>query len=424
MTPKQAEEYTQSLGQIVAGSWRQIALAKQLGVPKALGLTTERWVNERLGGYVRQSIPERREAVKELSAQGLSQRAIGEVLGVDEGTVRGDVRAENSAPSSKKTNNINEPSSVATENSAAPIDAFATLAADDAVRDQIAAEQAKAEKQAERLAARAESLDGDGCSVNDLTKLIVAGRKYAVIYADPPWSFKVYSGKGKSRSAERHYDTASLDDIKALPVGNLAGSDCALFLWAVMPQLPEALEVIHAWGFEYKTVAFVWVKTNEHDKYVALDGAGLHWGMGYWTRANTEVCLLATKGAPKRLDEGVHQVVISPVAEHSRKPDEVQVRIERLLAGPYLELFARRTTEHWTVWGNQIERGLFHQHIRELTMEGPRDSYNADADIRESVVEGFSVIRERVVAAGGWAEQVQQGFPDLPDFLRRGGDAQ
>jgi hypothetical protein len=119
----------------------------------------------------------------------------------------------------------------------------------------------------------------------------------------------------------------------------------------------------------------------------------------------------------------VHQVVISPVAEHSRKPDEVQVRIERLLAGPYLELFARRTTEHWTVWGNQIERGLFDQHIRELTVEGTPDAFDANTDIRESVAEGFAAIRERVDAAGGWAEQKQQGFPDLPDFLRRGGDS-
>lgn len=200
-----------------------------------------------------------------------------------------------------------------------------------------------------------------GCTVRDLDSLIVANQKFSVIYADPPWSFRVYSGKGKNRSADRHYDTQSLDDIKALgqKVRVLADKDCALFLWAVMPELPGALEVIDAWGFAYKTSAFVWVKKNR-------SGKGIFTGMGYWTRANAEMCLLATKGAPKRQSKGVHQVIMSPVSEHSRKPDEVQVRIERLLNGPYLELFGRRAVPHWTVWGNQVSRSLLHYDILEF----------------------------------------------------------
>lgn len=104
----------------------------------------------------------------------------------------------------------------------------------------------------------------DGCTVKDLDKLIFTGKKFAVITADPPWSFNVYSGKGKARSADRHYDTQSLDDIKALggKVQALATDDCALFLWAVMPELPGAIDVIAAWGFTYKTVAFTWIKQN------------------------------------------------------------------------------------------------------------------------------------------------------------------
>ena len=200
---------------------------------------------------------------------------------------------------------------------------------------------------------------GDGCTVEDLESLINAGKKYSVIYADPPWSFNVYSGKVKIRSADRHYDTQSLDDIKAMPVAELAADDCALMMWAVMPELPGALEVIKAWGFTYKTVAFTWVKENR-------SGNGLFWGMGYWTRANAEVCLLATKGAPKRQAMDVHQIIMSPVSEHSRKPDEAQVRIERLLPGPYLELYGRRPTPGWTVWGNQISRNLFQQEIPEF----------------------------------------------------------
>jgi N6-adenosine-specific RNA methylase IME4 len=199
----------------------------------------------------------------------------------------------------------------------------------------------------------------DGCTVADLDELTSAAKKFSVIYADPPWTFKVYSGKGKQRSADRHYDTQSLDDIKAMPVEKLAADDCALLLWAVLPELPGALDVIKAWGFTYKTVAFTWIKENR-------GGNGLFWGMGYWTRANAEVCLLATRGSPKRQAMDVHQVIMSPVSEHSRKPDEAQVRIERLLPGPYLELYGRRPSPGWTVWGNEISRNLFQQQIPEF----------------------------------------------------------
>ena len=341
MQKEDAEEYTLSLGQIVAGSWRQIALAKRLGVPQALGLSIEEWVNDRLGGYVRRSVGERREIVANATAEGHSAHEIAEFIGVSHDTVSRDVA------------------------NATPIDAVAALAADDKIRREIS----RAAKEDERKAARDAEQHDDGCRVEDLTKLITAGKKYAVIYADPPWSFKVYSGKGKQRSAERHYDTASLDDIKALPVGNLAAPDCALLLWCVMPELPGALDVIEAWGFQYKTVAFTWVKTNENDTFVDRTGSGLHWGMGYWTRANPELCLLATKGSPQRQAKDVHQVVVSPVGEHSRKPDEVQKRIERLLGGPYLELFGRRATPNWTVWGNQVTRSLFTQSIPEFSHE-------------------------------------------------------
>lgn len=171
--------------------------------------------------------------------------------------------------------------------------------------------------------------------------------KYPVIYADPPWTFNVWSGEGKDRAAENHYPTMSQSDIEALPISSLAADDCALFLWGVMPQLPEALAVIEAWGFEYKTCAFVWVKQTK-------DGSKFATGMGYWTRANAEICLLATRGSPKRINADVQQVIASPRQEHSRKPEEVAQRIERLVSGPYLELFARRARENWDVWGNQI----------------------------------------------------------------------
>jgi N6-adenosine-specific RNA methylase IME4 len=122
-----------------------------------------------------------------------------------------------------------------------------------------------------------------------------------------------------------------------------------LLIWGTWPWLPVVLDVIAAWGFEYKTVAFVWIKQTP-------SGDGLHTGMGYWTRSNSEYCLLATKGAPQRLRTDVHQVVIEPVAGHSAKPEEVRRRIERLFGGPHLELYGRQTVTGWTVWGNEIER--------------------------------------------------------------------
>jgi N6-adenosine-specific RNA methylase IME4 len=181
---------------------------------------------------------------------------------------------------------------------------------------------------------------------------------YRVIYADPPWSFRTYSAKGKGRSADAHYDTLDLGGIKALPVADWAAPDCVLLLWATDPLLPEALEVIRAWGFTYKTVGFYWAKLNPRATGALLfDERDFFTGMGFWTRANPEPCLLATRGKPKRAHAGVKKLVVSPRREHSRKPDEVRERIEQLVEGPYLEMFAREARPGWDAWGNQS--GLF-----------------------------------------------------------------
>jgi N6-adenosine-specific RNA methylase IME4 len=171
-------------------------------------------------------------------------------------------------------------------------------------------------------------------------------RKYSVVYADPPWRYEGAPLGDPNRAVEAHYPTLSAEEIKALPVSQLAADDCALLLWATMPKLQEALDVIAAWDFTFKTCAFVWVKQTKNED-------GLAWGLGSWTRANAELCLLATKGSPSRLNADVHQVILAPRAEHSRKPDEAAERIMRLVPGPYIELFARRPREGWDVWGNQ-----------------------------------------------------------------------
>lgn len=209
-------------------------------------------------------------------------------------------------------------------------------------------EKAKAIRAEKVEKKRAEKIAATEVIAANNRELPVGERKYSVIYADPPWSFEVWSGAGKDRAAENHYPTMTQADIEALPVADMAADDCVLFLWAVMPQLQEALDVISAWGFEYKTCAFVWVKTTQ-------DGERPATGMGYWTRANAEICLLATRGTPVRLNADVHQIVQTPRQEHSRKPEEIAARIERLVPGPYLEMFSRAPRDGWDAWGNQSE---------------------------------------------------------------------
>jgi N6-adenosine-specific RNA methylase IME4 len=138
----------------------------------------------------------------------------------------------------------------------------------------------------------------------------------------------------------------TLEQIKALPVAEIAAPDAALFLWAIDSMLPAAFEVIEAWGFTFKTVGFTWAKTN-------AKSPGYFTGLGYWTRCNPEQCLLATRGRPRRLNRDVPQLIVAPRREHSRKPDEVRNRIQRLVAGDYCELFARESAPSWVSWGNE-----------------------------------------------------------------------
>lgn len=176
--------------------------------------------------------------------------------------------------------------------------------------------------------------------------------KYNIILADPAWPYRVWSKKGLGRSAENYYPTMNIQDICALPVANISAKDSALFLWVIFPQLQVAFEVISAWGFTYKTVAFTWVKRNKKspDYFV---------GCGYWTRANAELCLLCTKGHPKRISKSVRQVIDTPIGRHSEKPPEIRNRIVELMGDlPRVELFAREKTDGWDVWGNEVKSDI------------------------------------------------------------------
>lgn len=180
-------------------------------------------------------------------------------------------------------------------------------------------------------------------------KELMTEKKYGIIYADPPWRYRVFAKKGAGRTAESHYPTIAIEEMRALPVGELAAKDCALFLWVTFPLLREAFSLLEAWGFTYKTIAFVWVKLNKKTP-------SLFWGMGCWTRANAELCILATKGSPRRQSAKVHQVIVSPVEAHSKKPDITRDKIIELLGDlPRVELFARQAAEGWDVWGNEVE---------------------------------------------------------------------
>jgi len=170
-------------------------------------------------------------------------------------------------------------------------------------------------------------------------------KKYSIIYADPPWQ---YQDKNCNGATGKHYNTMKMEEIFSLSVNEIAKEDSVLFLWATYPMLKEALQVIEAWGFKYKSIAFQWVKLNK-------SGKGYFFGLGRWTRGNTEVCLLATKGKPKRINNSVSQLIISRIRGHSRKPDETRHKIVKLMGDlPRIELFARQRYEGWDAWGNEV----------------------------------------------------------------------
>lgn len=179
-------------------------------------------------------------------------------------------------------------------------------------------------------------------------------RTYDVIYADPPWA---YSDKSLNRGgAERHYQTVGIDELKTLPVADIAARDSVLLLWATWPTLSDAFDLIKAWGFTYKTCAFCWVKTTK-------DGSKFAIGGGAYTRANSEPCLLATRGdVIRRYSRSVRQVIesndaeamLSPRGSHSVKPAQARDRIVELFGDrPRIELFARSAPIGWDVWGDQ-----------------------------------------------------------------------
>lgn len=178
-------------------------------------------------------------------------------------------------------------------------------------------------------------------------------KKYNVIYADPPWEYKSSGSTTSSRGmAKQHYQTMSTEAICNLPVKKICTDETVCFLWATFPNIKEALKVMQAWEFTYKTAAFIWVKKNKKSNTN-------FWEMGAWTRANAEVCLMGIKKNSKASilvkSHSVHQIVEAPIRRHSEKPEEVRDRIVELLGNvPRIELFEREQSDGWDCWGDEI----------------------------------------------------------------------
>ncbi len=190
-------------------------------------------------------------------------------------------------------------------------------------------------------------------------------KHYGAILADPPWRFECWSGatvvqkrgsKTTYKASQAHYETMTFDEIAAIPLANFATDDSVLFLWCCWPTIEKAFDILKQWGFSYKTCAFCWMKANAKQIDMFRDDIDARMLMGYWTRSNSEICLLGTRGKPKRIAADIRQGIIEPIRQHSRKPDCVHERIERLVAGPYLELFARTRRPGWDCWGNEIDK--------------------------------------------------------------------
>ena len=172
--------------------------------------------------------------------------------------------------------------------------------------------------------------------------------QFGCILADPPWRFANFSAKGEEKNPVAHYDCMALAEIMGLPMAFVGAADCALIMWATAPMLPEALETMKAWGFKFKT-AGAWAKQSS-------TGAKWAFGTGYIFRSAAEFFLVGTRGSPKARSRSVRNLIVAPIREHSRKPDDAHAMCEALFDGPYLELFARAPRENWTVWGNQTDK--------------------------------------------------------------------
>lgn len=181
---------------------------------------------------------------------------------------------------------------------------------------------------------------------------------FACILADPPWGFRTFAGEEEIPTlGEAAYEPMSLDDMKAMPVSEIAAADSLMVMWVVSSHIPQAIELGEAWGFTYRSLGPIWAKARHPDQIELFDdGPICSLGMGYWFRQQAEIALVFGRGSPERQSAGVRQIIYGARREHSRKPEEQYARVEALVGGPRLELFARQQRPGWVCWGNQADK--------------------------------------------------------------------
>lgn len=181
---------------------------------------------------------------------------------------------------------------------------------------------------------------------------------FGAILCDPPWSFRTYGGEDAVPTlGEDPYETMALEELKALPVAEVAAPDCLMVMWVISSHIPQAIELAEHWGFTYRSLGPVWFKDRHPDQLEMFgDGPICDLGMGYWFRQQCEIALVFGRGSPKRLNADVRQVISEPRRQHSRKPDGAYAKLERLVEGPYLDMFGRQSRPNWTVWGNEAAK--------------------------------------------------------------------
>ncbi|MTJ94046.1 MAG: DNA methyltransferase [Desulfovibrio sp.] len=168
---------------------------------------------------------------------------------------------------------------------------------------------------------------------------------FRLIYADPPWSFANFSTAGEAKNPKAHYGCESVEDLKRMPVELLAAKDCVLAMWATFPMLPQALDLLGAWGFAYKAGG-TWGKQSSTGEKIAF-------GTGYIFRSAAELLLVGTRGKPTWGNRRTRNLWLAPIREHSRKPDNVRDDMAALVPGSRIELFAREAATGWSIWGNE-----------------------------------------------------------------------
>lgn len=184
--------------------------------------------------------------------------------------------------------------------------------------------------------------------------------KFEILYADPPWKYKDKAQAG-NRGAECKYPVLDLKALMELPVAEVMAPNSVAFIWGTWPLLDDVQQLMTSWGFRYKTCGFLWVKKNKKSTDTNF------WGMGNWSRSNTEFCLLGVRGKPKRVARNIHQVIEHPIMKHSEKPAIVREKIVQLAGDkPRLELFTRHVVDGWTGLGNHLDSRDIRESLPEL----------------------------------------------------------